>query len=324
MNALFRQIIKSTAKWYYGKDSELSHKKQLREWRIELRDEFIDALYLALGVAAAAFGLEAFLIPNGFIDGGITGISLITNVVTGLPIPLLLVVLNLPFLVLGWRSIGSRFALKSIGSIILLALVIQFVPFTVVTSDNILVSAFGGLFLGLGIGLAVRGGGILDGTEVLAIYISRKAHISVGNVILIFNIFIFAAGAWFISVETALYAILTYFTASKTIDFVIDGIEEYMGVTIISKRSEEVRLAIVQKLGRGCTIYRGRTGYAAKGLALEDIDIIFTVITRLEMAKLKTEINKVDENAFVIMNSIKDTKGGMVKKRPISKLSKIT
>ena len=142
-----------------------------------------------------------------------------------------------------------------------------------------------------------------------------------GNVILLFNVFIFAAGAYFISVETALYAILTYFTASKTIDFVIDGIEEYTGVTIISKRSEEVRQAIVQKLGRGCTIYRGRNGYAPDGtVGLKDIDIIFTVITRLEMAKLKTELNKVDENAFVIMNSIKDTKGGMVKKRPISKL----
>lgn len=321
MNSLFQQILVSTAKWYYGTKSEKLPRQKLREWKIELRDELKDAFYLGAGVSSAAFGLEAFLIPNHFIDGGVTGISLISNVVTGVPIPFLLVLFNLPFLIMGWRNIGSRFALKSIGSIVLLALVIHLAPFPVVTDDNILVSAFGGLFLGLGIGLAVRGGGILDGTEVLAIYISRKAHISVGNVILLFNVFIFAAGAYFISVETALYAILTYFTASKTIDFVIDGIEEYTGVTIISKRSEEVRQAIVQNLGRGCTIYQGRNGYVPDGTApLKEIDIIFTVITRLEMAKLKTEINKVDENAFVIMNSIKDTKGGMVKKRPISKL----
>jgi uncharacterized membrane-anchored protein YitT (DUF2179 family) len=168
--------------------------------------------------------------------------------------------------------------------------------------------------------MAVRGGGILDGTEVLAIYISRKSSLSVGNIILLFNVIIFGAGAYFLSVETALYAILTYFAASKTIDFVIDGIEEYLGVTIISNHSEEVRLAITNNLGRGCTIYQGKNGYTPSGGSSKNIDIIYTVITRLEMSKLKTEINKVDDNAFVIMNSIIDTKGGMVKKRPIEKL----
>ena len=237
-----------------------------------------------------------------------------------MPLPLLLVILNLPFLIMGWRTISSRFALKSIGSIFLLALVIQFIHFPVVAEDSILVAAFGGFFLGLGIGMAVRGGGILDGTEVLAIYISRKSSLSVGNIILLFNVIIFGAGAYFLSVETALYAILTYFAASKTIDFVIDGIEEYLGVTIISNYSEEVRLAITNNLGRGCTIYQGKNGYTPSGGSSKNKDIIYTVITRLEMSKLKTEINKVDDNAFVIMNSIIDTKGGMVKKRPIEKL----
>ncbi len=320
MNPLFQQIIISTAKLYYGKNAR--GKEQLKQWAIELRDELKDAVYLAVGVASAAFGLESFLIPNGFIDGGVTGISLITNVVTQIPISILLVVLNLPFLIMGWRTVSSRFALKSIGSIFLLALTVQFVHFPVVTDNELLVAAFGGLFLGLGIGMAVRGGGILDGTEVLAIYLSRNSSLTVGNIILIFNILIFAAGAYFISVETALFAILTYFTAAKTIDFVIDGIEEYMGVTIISPFNEEIRKAIVNHLGRGCTIYRGRSGYAPTGSALKDIDILYTVITRLEMSKLKTEINKIDEEAFVIMNSIKDTKGGMVKKRPISKFKK--
>ena len=297
-----------------------NREKDLKAFAIEIRDELKDALYLAVGVGSAAFGLESFLIPNGFIDGGVTGISLIVNAIADVPVGLLLVILNLPFLILGWRTISSRFALKSIGSILLLALVIHFIPFPVITEDKILVGSFGGFFLGLGIGMAVRGGGILDGTEVLAIYISRKASLSVGNIILIFNVFIFGAGAYFLSVETALYAILTYFAASKTIDFVIDGIEEYLGVTIISKQSDEIRLAITNNLGRGCTIYQGKNGYNPDGASAKNIDILYTVITRLEMSKLKTEINKVDDDAFVIMNSIKDTKGGMVKKRPIEKL----
>ena len=306
MTAIFTLIAKVLLPFFPNKagDSE----KDLKAFAIEIRDELKDALYLAVGVGSAAFGLESFLIPNGFIDGGVTGISLITNAVTEIPVPLLLVLLNLPFLIMG------------IGSIFLLALVIQFIPFPVVAEDSILVAAFGGFFLGLGIGMAVRGGGILDGTEVLAIYISRKSSLSVGNIILLFNVIIFGAGAYFLSVETALYAILTYFAASKTIDFVIDGIEEYLGVTIISNHSEEVRLAITNNLGRGCTIYQGKNGYTPSGGSSKNIDIIYTVITRLEMSKLKTEINKVDDNAFVIMNSIIDTKGGMVKKRPIEKL----
>jgi uncharacterized membrane-anchored protein YitT (DUF2179 family) len=320
MNAFYRKIVEKTARLYYGK--KFTGKSQQQQWAIELRDELADAIYLAMGVASAAFGLESFLIPNGFIDGGVTGISLIVNMVAKVPVSLLLVLLNLPFLIMGWRTVSSRFALKSIGSIILLAAAVQFIHYPVVTNDALLVAAFGGFFLGLGIGLAVRGGGILDGTEVLAIYLSRNSNLSVGNIILIFNILIFSAGAYYLDFEIALYAILTYFTASKTIDFVIDGIEEYTGVTIISPHSETIRKVIVDKLGRGCTLYSGKSGYAPQGGALKEIDILYTVITRLEMSRLKTEINKIDESAFVIMNSIKDTKGGMVKKRAISKLKK--
>jgi len=318
MTAIFTVLAKVLLPLFPNKSDD--REKDLRAFAIEIRDELKDAFYLAVGVASAAFGLEGFLIPNGFIDGGVTGISLIVNATTDVPVAVLLVALNLPFLIMGWRTISSRFALKSIGSIILLAMVIHFVPFPVVTEDNILVGAFGGFFLGLGIGMAVRGGGILDGTEVLAIYMSRKSSLSVGNIILLFNVFIFTAGAYFLSVETALYAILTYFAASKTIDFVIDGIEEYLGVTIISDYSEEIRLTITNNLGRGCTIYQGKNGFTPSGGRSKNIDIIYTVITRLEMSKLKTEINKIDDNAFVIMNSIIDTKGGMVKKRPIEKL----
>lgn len=240
------------------KDIESSEfiKAHVEELESEINHEFSDFIYLILGVLSASFGLTGFLMPSAFIDGGVTGVSLMLNTLTGISLSTFLVVLNLPFLILAYFSIGKRFAIKSVISIILLALAVGFFPFPQVTDDKILIAAFGGLFLGLGIGLAIRGGGILDGTEVLAIYISRNSILTVGNVILFFNVAIFLVAAYLLSTEIALYAILTYFSASKTVDFVIDGIEEFMGVNIISDKSEEIRLAIVEKMGRGCTIFK--------------------------------------------------------------------
>ena len=176
--------------------------------------------------------------------------------------------------------------------------------------------------MGLGIGLAIRGGAIIDGTEVLAIFISRKTSLTVGNVIMIFNVIIFITAAYFLSTEIALYAILTYFAASKTVDFVIDGIEEFMGITIISEKNEEIRLAIIEKMGRGCTIFKAENGFAKEGQIRQPVDVVYTVITRLDMSKLKTEVDKIDSQAFMIMTSVKDAKGGMIKKKPIKKLDK--
>jgi uncharacterized membrane-anchored protein YitT (DUF2179 family) len=202
-------------------------------------------------------------------------------------------------------------------AIIGLAIVLATVHFPEVTEDKLLVAVFGGFFLGAGIGLSIRGGGVLDGTEVLAIYISRKLRTKIGDNIIIINVIIFLAAAYFLSLETALYSMLTYLSASKTLDFVVDGIEEYTGVTIISARSEEIRLMITEKLGRGLTIYKGHGGYGRSG-AHNDYDIIYAVITRLEISKLNTELEKIDPNAFVVMNSINDTKGGMIKKRALN------
>ena len=197
---------------------------------------------------------------------------------------------------------------------------VHFIPYPVVTSDKLLIAVFGGFFLGAGIGLAMRGGAVLDGTEVLAIYISKKTGLTIGDVILIFNILIFSFGAYILSVEIALYAILTYLAASKTVDFVIECVEEYTGVTIISPKTDQVRFMIIEKLGRGVTIYNGKGGYAKEGEPLKDTQILFTVITRLEIAKLQSEIHKIEPGAFIVMNSLKDTKGGMVKKRlPLKK-----
>jgi len=295
-------------------------KKERKDVRIEIQQNLKSFFFILLGVISASFGLKGFLLPNSFIDGGVTGISLIMTSVTGLPLSVLLVLINLPFMVLGFSSISRQFAIRSIMAIIMLALAVEFIPFPMITSDKLLIAVFGGFFLGLGIGLAIRGGSVLDGTEVLAIYISRKISLSIGDVILVFNICIFSVAAVTFSVEIALYAILTYLTASKTVDYIVDGIEEYIGVTIISDFSDEIRLAIIEKLGRGCTIYSGKKGYAKRGVALKETDIVYTLITRLELTKLQTEVDKIDTEAFVIMHSIKDAKGGMIKKRPLKRI----
>jgi uncharacterized membrane-anchored protein YitT (DUF2179 family) len=198
-----------------------------------------------------------------------------------------------------------------------LALVVHFIPYPLITSDKLLIAVFGGFFLGAGIGMAIRGGAVIDGTEVLAIYLSKKTGLTIGDIILVFNVVIFLVGAYILSIEVALYAMLTYMAAAKTVDFVIEGVEEYTGITIISDESEKVRLMITEQLGRGVTIYSGKGGFGKKGERLKEIDIIFTVVTRLEIARLKTEIEKIDPNAFIIMNSVKDTKGGMIKKRSL-------
>lgn len=274
-----------------------------------------DSIWIIIGIASAGFGLKGFLLPNGFIDGGVMGISLLTKEVTGFSLPILIVLINLPFLILGLNQMGRQFAFKSIMAIILLALAVQFIPYPIVTSDKLLIAVFGGFFLGAGIGFAVRGGAVIDGTEVLAIYIDKKTGLSMGDIILFFNIIIFLFGAYILSVEIALYAILTYIVASKTVDFVVEGVDEYTGLTIISPNSEDLRLMLTEKMGKGVTIYSGKRGYGKKGCTLEQTDIIYTVITRLEIAELEREIDKIDPGAFIIYSSINATKGGRVKKR---------
>ncbi|GAB4493692.1 MAG: YitT family protein [Saprospiraceae bacterium] len=275
------------------------------------------AFFVGLGIFSAGLGLKGFLLPNKFIDGGVTGISLIINATTQIPLPVLLVVINLPFILLGFSQIGRSFAIKSILAIMGLALVVAFIDYPVVTSDKLLVAAFGGFFLGAGIGLAIRGGAVIDGTEVLAIFVGKKTGLTIGDIILIFNVLIFSTAAYVLSLEAALYSMLTYISASKTVDFVVEGIEEYIGVTIISSHHEEVRQMIIGKLRRGVTIYSGRKGYGKTGEKPNQSDIIFTVVTRLEIAKLKSEIEKIDPNAFVWMTNVLDAQGGMIKKRSL-------
>lgn len=270
------------------------------------------AILIVLGVLSAGFGLESFLIPNGFIDGGVTGISLLVKHLTGWHLSILLLVINLPFMLLGFKHVGKGFAISAIFSIIGLAIVVGFVKYPIITSDKLLIAVFGGFFLGAGIGLSIRGGSVLDGTEILAIYLSKKTGFTIGDIILAFNILIFGVAAYFLSMEVAMYSILTYLSASKTVDFFVEGIDEYVGVTIISIKSNEIRKAILIKLKRGVTIYNGKSG-----MNKNELEIIYTVVSRLELAKLKDEVELIDENAFMVMSNIKDTKGGVIKKRNI-------
>ena len=287
-----------------------------RNYGVEISHAVKEYIYIIIGVFSAGFGLKGFLLPNNFIDGGATGISLLLENITSLNLGILLVIVNLPFIYLASKTIGNKFAIRSIIAITFLALVVHFVDYPTITEDKLLIAVFGGFFLGLGIGMSMRGGSVIDGTEVLAIYLGRKLSLTIGDVLLLINILIFSVGAYVLSIETALYAILTYLAAAKTVDFVVDGVEEYVGVTIVSNKHRELRLMITQKLRRACTIYAGKGGYGKNGNSY-DKDIIYTVITRLELAKLQTEIDKIDRNAFIIMGVVKDLKGGMIKKKPL-------
>ncbi|MBT8316809.1 MAG: YitT family protein [Lutibacter sp.] len=319
MKPIFQFIVDElTKRKLRRKKIELNEiEKVIINTKVEFSHLIRDSFFILLGIISAAFGLKGFLLPNTFIDGGVTGISLIISESTELPLSILLVVINLPFIIMAYSTISKQFALRSIVAILLLAIIVHFIPFPIITNDKLLIAVFGGFFLGMGIGLAIRGGSVIDGTEVLAVFISRKTSLTIGDIILIFNILIFGVAAYVFSMEIALYAILTYLAASKTVDFVVSGIEEYVGVTIISDKNEEIRLAIVETMGRGCTIYDGKRGFGKRGHVLKSIDILYTLITRLELAKLHTEIDKIDKEAFIVMHSIKDAKGGMIKKRPL-------
>lgn len=300
-----------------SKISPFEYGKDIRAIQLRITHTFRDFILIAAGLFSASFGLKSFLLPSDFIDGGATGMALLTSEVTGFSLPVVLFLINVPFVALGYKVIGRQFAVKTAIAISFLAIIMATFSFPVITHEKILVAVFGGFFLGAGIGLAVRGGSVIDGTEVLALYLSRKIGATIGDIITLINIIIFTSATYFLSIETAMYSMITYLAASKTVDFLIEGIEEYTGITIISPKSEEIRDVLTNKLGRGVTIYKGKRGFGKTGHNVE-MDIIYTVITRLEISKLNSEIEMIDPHAFVVMNSIKDTKGGMVKKRPLS------
>lgn len=275
-----------------------------------LRRELKNALFIALGVLSAGMGLKGFLLSSRFIDGGVTGVSMLAAEVAGVPLSILIPVLNLPFVALGYRTIGRAFAVRSAVAMAALAIVLATVHYPDVTPDRLLTAVFGGFFIGAGIGLSMRGGAVLDGTEMAALLVSRRsALLKVSDVILGLNVVIFLAAAFFLGVESALYSILTYFAASRTLDFVVHGIEEFTAVIIVSSESEQVRAAITAELARGVTVLRGRGGVSDA-----EQDVLYCVVTRLEIGKVKGVVRSLDPSAFVIVHPLADVDGGVIRR----------
>jgi uncharacterized membrane-anchored protein YitT (DUF2179 family) len=260
-------------------------------------------------------GIKGFLLSSRFIDGGVTGISMLLAKITSVPIAILIFVINLPFLVVGYRQLGIAFALRSAAAIAGLSLCLAFMHFPDVTSDKLLTAVFGGIFLGAGVGLAIRGGAVLDGTEIAALLLSKKLELfKVNDIILVLNIIIFSVALFLLGVEPALYSILTYIAASKMIEFILNGLEQYIGITVVSTKGDAIRHAITRR-GKGVTVYEGKGGYGKDGHINDPRDIVFTVATRLEVPSIKREILEIDPSAFIVQQGIEDTTGGLIRKR---------
>ncbi|CAN5166551.1 YitT family protein [soil metagenome] len=287
----------------------------MKKRKTYLRKELMHIMLIIAGIFCAAFGLKGFLIPNEFIDGGVTGISLLISNLTSWPISILIVIINIPFIWLGYKRINKLFAIKTSIAILILAGVLYFISFPHVPNDKLLTAVFGGFLVGTGIGLAMRGGCVIDGTELLAVYINPRSFLSVGQIVLVINIVIFGVAAFFLGIEPALYSILTYLAASQTITYIIQGFDEYTAVTIISPKSELIKNVIIRQLHQGVTVYKGERGFGRNAIEEKDIDIVYTVITRLEVPRLVSSVQKVDPNAFIITNSVSEVRGGLIKRK---------
>jgi uncharacterized membrane-anchored protein YitT (DUF2179 family) len=279
----------------------------MKIWQTELKNIAL----IVLAIFSAGMGIHGFLLSSRFIDGGVTGVSMLLSDVLGWPLPVLIAVINLPFIALGYGFIGRAFAVRSVLAIAGLSVCLATVPFPDVTPDRLLTAVFGGFFLGAGIGLAIRGGAVLDGTEIAALLVSRNVHIlRVADVILALNIVIFLTAAFFLGVESAMYSILTYFAASRTLDFILHGLEEFTAITIMSDKSEPIRKAITEGLRRGLTVYKGRGGVSGA-----EQEILMCVVTRLEIGKVKSIVLERDRNAFIMFHSLSDVSGGVHRKK---------
>jgi len=283
---------------------------------LQLPGWLIDTIYTVLGILFCGFALQGFLVPNQFFDGGVTGISLLIHELYHFNIAYVIILANIPFIIMGMFQVNRKFAFKTSAAIIGLGLCLLFVHYPQVTSDKLLVSIFGGVFMGIGVGLAIRGGCALDGIEVLALYTGKRISFTISEIILGINIVIFLIAAFKLGLPTALYSILTYYTASRTINFVIEGLEEYTGVTIISGQSELIKQKLVMDLGRGITVYKGERGFLKDSFDIsQPVDIVFTVVTRLEVRRLRNIVNAIDDKAFVFTSTIKEAAGGVLKRR---------
>lgn len=278
------------------------------------KEIFQNYIFITIGAIIFAYGLETFLVPNQVIDGGVVGISLILDeLIVPIPLSIFLVVLNIPFLFIGYKQIGKSFAVQSLYGIILASIFTElFHHVEPITDDPLLAAIFGGIVLGVGVGTVLRNNGALDGTEILATLISSKTSFSVGQVVMIFNIFILGSAGFVFSIDSTFYSLIAYFIAFKVIDIVIVGMNESKSVLIVSDKYKEIGEALLNRLGRTVTYFTGEGGYSG-----EEKKVIYCVITRLEEAKLKTIVRYFDPNAFLAMSDVSDVKGGQFKKKSI-------
>ena len=260
-------------------------------------------LLMMLGSILASIGLEIFLIPNNIIDGGITGISIMANHFTKLPLGVFIFTLNAPFLILGYKQIGKTFALSTFFSVACLSIGVSILhPFTGITQDTLLATIFGGIILGAGVGLIIRNGGSLDGTEIIAIIFDKKSSFSIGEIVMFFNLFILGGSAFVFGWDRAMYSLIAYFIAFKTIDITVEGLNESKSVIIVSLKHKDISAALTDRLGRGVTLLHGEGAY--KG---DTTNVIYVVVSRLELAKLKGIVHGFDENALISIGSVEVT-----------------
>jgi uncharacterized membrane-anchored protein YitT (DUF2179 family) len=281
--------------------------------KITMKEQIRRYVFMFLGSILAAVGLEIFLVPNQIIDGGVVGISIMASYLTSWPLGIFIFILNLPFIYLGYMQIGKSFAISTLFSLASLSVWVSILlPIPGFTNDVFLASIFGGIVLGIGVGLIIRYGGSLDGTEIIAIILDKRTGFSVGEIIMFFNIFIIGSAGLVFSWDKAMYSLVAYFVAFKLIDITIEGLDESKGVMIVSDHPHEIAEVLMARLGRGVTILHGQGAYSG-----ESKQVLYSVITRLEIAKLKTIIKEIDESAFVTINEVHDVMGGKVKKRAI-------
>jgi uncharacterized membrane-anchored protein YitT (DUF2179 family) len=268
---------------------------------------------IAIGILLASVGLKAFLLPNNFLDGGVTGIAILLSQQTGWNISILLILISIPFILVGAFTVSKRIVIKSMIAIALLALSINLETFSTITEDKLLIAIFGGVFLGAGIGISIRNGAVLDGSELLGLFIFNKYGISIGKTILIFNVVLFAITAYVVSMEVAMYSILAYIVTAKVIDLFIQGLENFIGLTIVSHKSEVIEEGIAQQLGVGMTIYKGASGYGSSGKS-EKVRIIQTVVNRIDINKTLKLVEELDPKAFIIEFDVHKVRGGVLKR----------
>ncbi|GAB5399898.1 MAG: YitT family protein [Aureisphaera sp.] len=268
---------------------------------------------IALGILLASVGLKMFLLPNGFLDGGATGIAILLSELYNFDISYFLLLVSIPFFILAWFTLSRRIFVKSIIAIISLAIMIHFENFEAITDDKLLIAIFGGLFLGAGIGLSIRNGAVLDGSEILGIFVNERLGISIGKVILLFNAILFSLTALLLSLEVAMYSILTFIVTAKVIDLMIEGFEDYVGLMIVSEKVEVINKELIAIVGTGTTLYKGSGGFGKRGTQ-SDKDIIHTVINRIDIRRTYNLIDSIDEKAFIIEFDVNNIRGGIYTK----------